>query len=225
MRDREQREEVLRHIDRYVIKPVGESGGYGVVIGPHASEKKLEETRARVLANPDNFIAQPVISLSVHPTMITDAAGVPTSAAAPCRPAAVRAAGREAARAARRTDARRAARGLAGRQLLARRRQQGHLGAGGVAMLRRIADNLVLGGAQPRAGRMARAAGRRKLSSADRNAAARQRAMGAAAGDLRRDRAVHRAPFDGRREFGAGFLHPRSGKSQLDSKLHQRRAR
>jgi uncharacterized circularly permuted ATP-grasp superfamily protein len=77
MRDRDQREMILDNIDRYVIKPTGESGGYGVVIGPHASEKKLEETRARVLANPDNFIAQPVISLSVHPTMITDAAGVP----------------------------------------------------------------------------------------------------------------------------------------------------
>jgi uncharacterized circularly permuted ATP-grasp superfamily protein len=77
MRERDQREEVLRHIDRWVIKPVGESGGYGVVIGPHASEQKLEETRARVLANPDNFIAQPVISLSVHPTMITDESGAP----------------------------------------------------------------------------------------------------------------------------------------------------
>jgi len=77
MRDPEQREMVLSHIDRYVIKPVGESGGYGVVIGPHASEKKLEETRERVLANPENFIAQPVISLSVHPTMITGPDGVP----------------------------------------------------------------------------------------------------------------------------------------------------
>jgi len=78
MRDRDAREEVLRHIDRWVIKPVGESGGYGVVIGPHASEEKLQETRARVLANPDNFIAQPVISLSVHPTMIMDDTGVPS---------------------------------------------------------------------------------------------------------------------------------------------------
>jgi uncharacterized circularly permuted ATP-grasp superfamily protein len=77
MRDRDEREEVLRHPERWVIKPVGESGGYGVVIGPHASEKTLEETRARVLANPENFIAQPVISLSVHPTMITDSANVP----------------------------------------------------------------------------------------------------------------------------------------------------
>ena len=77
MRDRDEREEVLRHPERWVIKPVGESGGYGVVIGPHASEKTLEETRERVLAHPENFIAQPVISLSVHPTMITDSAGVP----------------------------------------------------------------------------------------------------------------------------------------------------
>jgi len=77
MRERDQREEILRHIERWVIKPVGESGGYGVVIGPHANEEKLEETRARVLAHPENFIAQPVISLSVHPTMISDESGVP----------------------------------------------------------------------------------------------------------------------------------------------------
>ena len=43
---------VLRNIEQYVVKPVGESGGYGVVIGPHASEKTLEETRERVLADP-----------------------------------------------------------------------------------------------------------------------------------------------------------------------------
>ena len=77
MREPDQREMVLRNIERYVVKPVGESGGYGVVIGPHASEKTLEETRTRVLADPDNYIAQPVISLSVHPTMITDSEGVP----------------------------------------------------------------------------------------------------------------------------------------------------
>jgi uncharacterized circularly permuted ATP-grasp superfamily protein len=77
MRDRDEREEVLRHIEKWVIKPVGESGGYGVVIGPHASEQTLVETRARVLAKPENFIAQPVITLSVHPTMITDESGVP----------------------------------------------------------------------------------------------------------------------------------------------------
>jgi uncharacterized circularly permuted ATP-grasp superfamily protein len=77
MRDPEIRDEVLSHIDRYVIKPTGESGGYGVVIGPHASEKELEETRARVLHDPANFIAQPMLNLSVHPTIIFNAAGVP----------------------------------------------------------------------------------------------------------------------------------------------------
>ena len=76
MRDPEARAEVLSHIDQYVIKPTGESGGYGVVIGPHASEKDLEETRARVLRDPANYIAQPVLSLSVHPTIISDASGV-----------------------------------------------------------------------------------------------------------------------------------------------------
>jgi|SRR6202050_349660 len=75
LRDRDARDTVLRNLDRFVIKPTGASGGYGVVIGPHASEKELEETRARILADPDNFIAQPVISLSVHPTMISDPAG------------------------------------------------------------------------------------------------------------------------------------------------------
>jgi len=78
MRERDEREEVLRHIEQWVIKPVGESGGYGVVIGPHASEEKLAETRRNVLARPENFIAQPVISLSVHPTMIIDDAGIPS---------------------------------------------------------------------------------------------------------------------------------------------------
>jgi len=78
MRDPAARDEVLNHIDRYVIKPTGESGGYGVVIGPHASEKELEGTRARVLHDPANYIAQPVLSLSVHPTIIFDAAGTPS---------------------------------------------------------------------------------------------------------------------------------------------------
>ena len=76
MRDPEVRDEVLNHIDRYVIKPTGESGGYGVVIGPHASEKALEDTRARVLHDPTKFIAQPMLSLSVHPTIISDTSRV-----------------------------------------------------------------------------------------------------------------------------------------------------
>jgi uncharacterized circularly permuted ATP-grasp superfamily protein len=69
LRDPEVREHVLRDLDRYVIKPTGASGGYGVVIGPQASARELAETRARIERDPYGFIAQPVIQLSVHPTL------------------------------------------------------------------------------------------------------------------------------------------------------------
>jgi uncharacterized circularly permuted ATP-grasp superfamily protein len=60
---------VLDRLDQLVVKPVAESGGYGVVIGPKASKKELEELRAKLQADPANFIAQPVIDLSVCPTL------------------------------------------------------------------------------------------------------------------------------------------------------------
>jgi uncharacterized circularly permuted ATP-grasp superfamily protein len=70
LRDPEVRKTVLRDLDRYVIKPTGASGGYGVVIGPKASDRELAETRERVERDPASFIAQPVIQLSVHPTFV-----------------------------------------------------------------------------------------------------------------------------------------------------------
>jgi uncharacterized circularly permuted ATP-grasp superfamily protein len=69
LRDPEVREQVLRHLERYVIKPTGASGGYGVVIGPKASGQEIAETRARIERDPAGFIAQPVVQLSVHPTL------------------------------------------------------------------------------------------------------------------------------------------------------------
>jgi uncharacterized circularly permuted ATP-grasp superfamily protein len=75
MRDVDVREAVLKNLDRYVIKPVGESGGYGILIGPQATEKELSAKRDQILAHPENFVAQPVISLSVHPTMIAQDQG------------------------------------------------------------------------------------------------------------------------------------------------------
>jgi uncharacterized circularly permuted ATP-grasp superfamily protein len=75
MRDLDVREAVLKNLDRYVIKPVGESGGYGILIGPQATEKELSAKRDQILAHPENFVAQPVISLSVHPTMIAQDQG------------------------------------------------------------------------------------------------------------------------------------------------------
>lgn len=59
----------LDNLDKLVTKPVGGSGGYGVVVGPHASQKALREVRRQVEADPANFISQPMIKLSVVPTL------------------------------------------------------------------------------------------------------------------------------------------------------------
>jgi uncharacterized circularly permuted ATP-grasp superfamily protein len=61
---------VLTHLDQLVVKRVDESGGYGMLIGPAASQRELEEFRRRIQAEPRGYIAQPVISLSQHPTWI-----------------------------------------------------------------------------------------------------------------------------------------------------------
>ena len=60
----------LEHLDQLVVKPVGEAGGYGITIGPSASQSELEECRAKLIADPANYISQPVIGLSVAPTLM-----------------------------------------------------------------------------------------------------------------------------------------------------------
>jgi uncharacterized circularly permuted ATP-grasp superfamily protein len=69
LRDREMCETVLRNLDHYVIKPTGASGGYGIVIGPMATDAELAQVRARIMCDPAAFIAQPLFHLSVHPTL------------------------------------------------------------------------------------------------------------------------------------------------------------
>jgi uncharacterized circularly permuted ATP-grasp superfamily protein len=59
----------LANLEQLVIKPVGESGGYGITIGARASRAELEKARAALLADPANWISQPVVSLSVAPTL------------------------------------------------------------------------------------------------------------------------------------------------------------
>ncbi len=59
----------LENLERLVVKPVGESGGYGITIGPRASKAEIAAARAALLADPSNWISQPVISLSVAPTL------------------------------------------------------------------------------------------------------------------------------------------------------------
>jgi uncharacterized circularly permuted ATP-grasp superfamily protein len=75
LRDPEVRRMVLRDLDSYVVKPVGASGGYGVVIGPKATYRELAEARDRIERDPNAFIAQPVVSLSVHPTLVDSGTG------------------------------------------------------------------------------------------------------------------------------------------------------
>lgn len=69
--DVKQRQHVLRNLAQMVIKPVNESGGYGLVIGTQASQHELDEVARRITSDPRNYIAQPIISLSRSPT-ITD---------------------------------------------------------------------------------------------------------------------------------------------------------
>ncbi len=77
LRDPDARETVLRDLGRYVIKPTGASGGYGVVIGPKASDAELAQVRARIMRDPGAYIAQPVVQLSVHPTLCPGVEGEP----------------------------------------------------------------------------------------------------------------------------------------------------
>jgi uncharacterized circularly permuted ATP-grasp superfamily protein len=60
----------LDHLEELVVKPVGESGGYGVVVGPRATQAELDATRALIRDNPANFISQPMVELSVCPTLV-----------------------------------------------------------------------------------------------------------------------------------------------------------
>jgi uncharacterized circularly permuted ATP-grasp superfamily protein len=59
---------ILENIEKLVVKAANEAGGYGMIIGPHATGAECAEFREKVKADPRNYIAQPVISLSRHPT-------------------------------------------------------------------------------------------------------------------------------------------------------------
>ena len=67
--DPKHREYVLEHIEELVVKPANESGGYGMLVGPHASKKDHEQFRKLVQENPRNYIAQPTLSLSTTPVI------------------------------------------------------------------------------------------------------------------------------------------------------------
>lgn len=67
--DEKDRGYILDHLPELVVKAANESGGYGMLIGPRASKAELETFRGLILANPRNYIAQPVVYFSRHPTL------------------------------------------------------------------------------------------------------------------------------------------------------------
>lgn len=68
--DETQRKYALEHLDELVIKAVGESGGYGMLIGPYSTAVQRAEFRRQIIANPRNYIAQPTLALSRAPCII-----------------------------------------------------------------------------------------------------------------------------------------------------------
>jgi uncharacterized circularly permuted ATP-grasp superfamily protein len=67
--DPEQLSYVLDHLDELVVKPANESGGYGMLVGPHATKSEVEEFRKVIKADPRNYIGQPTLALSTCPTL------------------------------------------------------------------------------------------------------------------------------------------------------------
>ncbi len=67
-----QREHVLANLDKLVVKPTNESGGYGILMGPQASQAEREKCADAVRANPREWIAQPMLRLSTVPTLVGD---------------------------------------------------------------------------------------------------------------------------------------------------------
>ena len=67
--DPKQLEYVLANLDKLVVKPANESGGYGMLVGPHASQTEREAFRDKLKVDPRNYIAQPTLALSTVPTL------------------------------------------------------------------------------------------------------------------------------------------------------------
>jgi uncharacterized circularly permuted ATP-grasp superfamily protein len=68
MRD-DDRRYVLDNLDKLVVKPANESGGYGMLVGPHSTREEQKKFAELIKANPRNYMAQPTLSLSTAPTL------------------------------------------------------------------------------------------------------------------------------------------------------------
>ncbi len=61
---------ILENLPKLVVKAANESGGYGMLIGPTATAEEIESFREKIIATPRNYIAQPVVNFSQHPTLV-----------------------------------------------------------------------------------------------------------------------------------------------------------
>lgn len=68
--DEKERAHVLANLDKLVVKPTNESGGYGIMLGPRASEAERCKYRELIEKNPRNYVAQPMLALSRVPTIV-----------------------------------------------------------------------------------------------------------------------------------------------------------
>lgn len=68
----EQQNHVLANLDKLVVKSANESGGYGMLVGPHATPEQRQDFAQRIQTSPRNYIAQPTLNLSRVPTLIED---------------------------------------------------------------------------------------------------------------------------------------------------------
>ena len=128
--DPESLKHVLDNLEELVVKEVHGSGGYGMLIGPTASKREIREFRTKLEGRPANYIAQPTLALSTVP--IFEKAGL-APRHVDLRPFVLVSPGGDRDHAGR-PDAGGAQERVAGRELLAGRGHQGHLGAGGGLM-------------------------------------------------------------------------------------------
>jgi uncharacterized circularly permuted ATP-grasp superfamily protein len=68
----EDRRYVLDHLDALVVKTANASGGYGMLIGPHATDAERQDFASRIRASPRSYIAQPTLALSRVPTQVAE---------------------------------------------------------------------------------------------------------------------------------------------------------
>ena len=74
-REAEQLDYVLANLEKLVVKEAQGSGGYGMLVGPQSSEQQIDLFRRKLIATPQNYIAQPTLDLSVSPTLTQNGIG------------------------------------------------------------------------------------------------------------------------------------------------------